>query len=43
MQRKQFQISEHTSIDETGYYIYKHKQLFSEFQNYWSAVCKKEA
>lgn len=43
VQRKQFQISEHTSTDETGYYIYKHKQLFSEFQNYWSAVCKSKA
>lgn len=43
VQRKQFQISEHTSTDETGYYIYKHKQLFSEFQNYWSAVCKNKA
>lgn len=42
MQRKQFQISEHTSIDETGYYIYKHKQLFSEFQNYWSDIMTQE-
>ena len=27
----------------TGINIYKHKQLFSEFQNYWSAVCKSKA
>jgi len=38
VQRKQFWVSEHYIIDETMYYIYKHKQLFSEFQNYWHAV-----
>lgn len=42
VQRKQFSVSEHHNIDETFYYIYKHKQLFSEFQNYWSAVIKNE-
>ncbi len=42
VQKKQFSVSEHYSIDETFYYIYKHKQLFSEFQNYWSAVIKNE-
>lgn len=38
VQRKQFWVSEHYKIDETLYYIYKHKHLFSEFQNYWHAV-----
>lgn len=39
---KQYEVREHEYIDETFYYIYKHKQVFSEFQNYWSAVIKKE-
>lgn len=38
--RKQFWVSGHYCIDETFYYIYRHKKLFSEFQNYWSAVCE---
>lgn len=42
VQKKQFIVSEHYNIDETFYYIYKHKQLFSEFQNYWTAVVKNE-
>lgn len=42
VQRKQFIVCEHEYIDETFYYIYKRKQLFSEFQNYWSAVIKNE-
>lgn len=42
VQRKQFIISERLNIDETFYYMYKHKQLFSEFQNYWSAVIENE-
>lgn len=37
--KKEFLICENTHIDETIYYIYKHKQLFSEFQNFWSATC----
>lgn len=41
--RKEFIVSEHHIIDETFYYMYKHKQLFSEFQNYWSAVIENEA
>ena len=42
VQRNQFWVSEHHKIDETFYYIYKHKQLFSEFQNYWQAVINKK-
>lgn len=37
--KKDFAITEHSHIDETFYYIYRHKQIFSEFQNFWSAVC----
>ena len=36
---KQYLITEYLSIDEFGYYLYKHREVFSEFQNYWSAVC----
>ena len=37
--KKDFAITEHSHIDETFYYIYRHKQIFSEFQNFWSAIC----
>ncbi len=32
-----FFVSEHVEIDETYYYIYRHKVVFSELQNFWSA------
>ena len=32
-----FFVSEHIKIDETFYYIYRHKVVFSELQNFWSA------
>lgn len=37
--KKEFLIRENFAIDETLYYIYRHKQKFSEFQNFWSAIC----
>ncbi|MFQ6794628.1 MAG: hypothetical protein ACLRT4_17865 [Thomasclavelia sp.] len=42
VQRKEFWVREHYMIDETFYYIYKHKQLFLEFQNYWHAIINKK-
>lgn len=36
---KQYMLTEYFTIDEFGYYLYKHKEVFSEFQNFWSAVC----
>ena len=42
VQRKWFFVSESYKIDETSYYIYKHKQIFYEFQSYWNAVCASE-
>lgn len=41
--KKDFAITEHNSIDETFYYIYRHKQIFSEFQNFWSATCSSNS
>lgn len=41
--KKEFLIRENFTIDETFYYIYKHKQKFSEFQNFWSATCNAGA
>ena len=38
----QYQITEFEEVDESFYYSYKHRALFSEFQNYWSAVCRKK-
>lgn len=37
---KQYSVSERYTIDETLYYLYKHKAIFCEFQNYWNAVYK---
>ena len=35
--KKRFTLCEHFSCDETMYYVYHHKNLFDEFQNFWSA------
>lgn len=35
--KKNFAINANLVCDETLYYIYHHKELFSEFQNFWSA------
>ncbi len=35
--KKRFLLSEHFTCDETMYYIYHHKNLFGELQNFWSA------
>lgn len=39
--KKDFAITEYRCVDETFYYIYRHKQIFSKFQNFWSATWSK--
>lgn len=39
---KQYTVSEHCTIDETLYYLYKHRAVFCEFQNYWNAAYKEK-
>ena len=36
--KKEFEIIDHYYIDEFSYYIYRHKVLFQEYQNFWNST-----
>ncbi len=42
IQKKDFQMVQNFYVDESLYYIYRHKKLFQEFQNFWSAILKSK-
>ena len=40
IQKKEFELVNNYCIDEFLYYIYRHKELFQEYQNFWSSILK---
>lgn len=42
IQKKDFEIVNNVYIDESLYYIYRHKELFQEYQNFWSSILKSK-
>ena len=42
IQKKDFEIVNNFYVNESIYYIYRHKELFREYQNLWSSILKSK-
>lgn len=40
IQKKEFEMVNNYYVDESLYYIYRYKELFQEYQNFWSSILK---